>query len=154
MLSACIDRCPEHAWNAPVFNLKFSQVVFHTLFYADMYLGPDLKAFRGQAFHQENKAFFSDYEELEDRPPVKLYEKPPVKKYLEYCRSKAESVIDSETVETLNASSGFAHLPFPRMESHIHNIRHIYHHAAQLSLQLRANHDINTPWCKTGWSDL
>ncbi len=38
-LSACIDECPEAAWNAPVANLAFCQAVFHTLFYADYYLG-------------------------------------------------------------------------------------------------------------------
>src|SRR5688500_16463564 len=81
-LNACIDRCPETAWNARVANHKFCQVVFHTLFYADFYLGPDEQSFRQQPFHRENERFFRDYEEFEDRAPVLLYDKGAIKAYL------------------------------------------------------------------------
>jgi hypothetical protein len=45
-LNACIDRCPENAWNKRVVNHKFCQIAFHTLFYADYYLGPSDDPFR------------------------------------------------------------------------------------------------------------
>jgi hypothetical protein len=52
MLGTCIGRCPEASWNAPVANLQFCQVAFHTLFFADVYLGPDLESLRQQPFHR------------------------------------------------------------------------------------------------------
>ncbi len=154
MQNTCIDRCPDAFWNAPVVNLKFCQAVFHTLFYADLYLGPDLESFREQAFHRDNRDFFGDYEELEDRAPVSLYDKAPIKTYLEHCRGKASHVIAAECADTLGARSGFEHLACTRAEAHIHNIRHIHHHAAQLSLRLRIDHNVDIPWVKSGWRDV
>ena len=66
-LGACIEKCPQSAWNAPVANLAFCQAAFHALFYTDCYLGQNTAALREQPFHRDNQAFFRDYEELEDR---------------------------------------------------------------------------------------
>ena len=35
----------------------------------------------------------------------------------------------------------------------VYSIRHIQHHAAQLSLRIRLDHQIDTPWVRTGWDD-
>ena len=32
-LNACIERCPDAAWDGPIANLTFCQVVFHALFF-------------------------------------------------------------------------------------------------------------------------
>src|SRR5580658_2048832 len=95
-LHACVDRCPVAAWNAPVVNYKFCQVVFHTLFYADYYLGQSEESFRRQPFHREHALVFRDYEELQDRPPVLLYDKSWIGVYLEHCREKAREIVLSE----------------------------------------------------------
>src|SRR5262245_54079549 len=50
-LDLCVDRCPARMWNEPVFAWKFCQVAFHTLFFADYYLGPDEDSLRRQPFH-------------------------------------------------------------------------------------------------------
>ena len=59
-LNACIDRCPERFWKAPVGNLAFCQVAFHALFFADLYLGPNEESLRGQQFHRDNEHSFRD----------------------------------------------------------------------------------------------
>lgn len=76
-LNLCIDRCPESHWDAPVVNLKFCQVVFHTLFFADYYLQPsdDAQAIREQPFHRDHASYFRDYEELRDVRQQLLYDK-------------------------------------------------------------------------------
>jgi hypothetical protein len=153
-LSACIDRCPETAWNAPVANHAFCQAVFHALFYADVYLGPDDKSFREQPFHRSHAEFFGDYEELEDRPPQSLYDKESIKTYLEFCRSKAAEAIAAETADTLKARSGFGWLAFSRAELYVYNIRHLQHHAAQLILRLRIDGHADMPWARSGWRDM
>jgi hypothetical protein len=152
-LDVCIKRCPDSSWHAPVANLKFCQAVFHTLFFADVYLGHDEDAVRRQPFHGEHASFFADYEELEDRPQRNVYEKPFIVKYLAHCRDKAREVIRSETAESLGAPAGFGR-KFARAELHVYNIRHIQHHAAQLGLRLRLDHKIDLPWVGSGWREL
>jgi hypothetical protein len=143
MLAACTERCPDELWYAPVGNLKFCQVVFHTLFYADVYLCRDLNSLREQPFHREHAAAFADYEELEERRQQALYDKPFIRKYLRHCREKAGSVV-----------AGFDWLKFSRAEVHVYNIRHIQHHAAQLSLRLRQDSGDGIPWVGSGWRDI
>ncbi|MCI0637697.1 MAG: DinB family protein [Gemmataceae bacterium] len=153
-LNVCIDKCPETAWHERVANLKFCQVVFHTLFYTDYYLGQNKEAFRRQPFHQDNQQFFRDYEELEDRAPVLLYDKPSIKKYLHHCRTKAAEVIAAETTQSLSDPCGFERRSISRAELHIYNMRHIQHHAAQLSLRLRLDRQTDIPWVGSGWREI
>ena len=153
-LNACIDRCPETAWNSPVGETAFCQVAFHTLFFADVYLGQNEESLRRQPFHRENEQFFRDYEELEDRKPELLYDKPSIKTYLEHCRNKASEVIAAETVGTLSARAGFEGREFSRAELHVYNIRHIQNHAAQLNLRLSIDHNKDIIWVGSGWREV
>lgn len=150
MLGDCIAQCPADAWQTPVCNLSFDQAAFHVLVYTDMYLGPDTASFKQQAFHRENAAFFADYEEMEDRKQVNHYEKPALVTYLEFCRAKAREVIAEETNSSLEAAAGFPWLGMSRAEMYAYNLRHIQHHAAQLSLRLRFDHGIDVKWVKRG----
>ncbi len=154
MLNACIERCCDAAWNRPVANQPFCRATFHTLFFADFYLETDESTFREQEFHRRNTELFGDYEELEDRPAVRSYDKPSVRKYLQYCREKAERVIAAETADSLAGPSGFARRNVTRAELHVYNMRHVQHHAAQLSLRLRLDAKIDVPWVGSGWRDV
>jgi hypothetical protein len=152
-LNMCIDRCPEESWNAPVVNHPFCRVAFHALLYADYYLEPGEASFRQQAFHRDNPEFFRDYEELEDREPVLLYEREPVRRYLQHCRAKATRVVAAETADILRGPSGFPRRDFSRAEMHVYNIRHVFHHAVQLSMRLRIDHGEAIPWIGYGWRE-
>lgn len=153
-LNVCIDRCPETAWNSRVGNYAVCQVAFHTLFYADYYLGLNEEAFRQQPFHRDNPHFFRDYEEFEDHAPVLLYERAPIKSYLEHCRNKASQAIAAETADLLTAPAGFQRRAFSRAELYVYNIRHIQHHAAQLGLRLRLDAQQDIPWIGSGWREV
>jgi hypothetical protein len=150
-LSKCIDACPEAGWNAPVGNHAFCQVVFHTLFYADYYLGANEEEFRRQPFHRQHAGFFGRYEEFEDHEPTRLYDRAGINAYLEHCRSKASQTIAAETADSLCAPCGFARRTFSRAELYVYGIRHIQHHAAQLSLRLRIDAAADIPWVGSGW---
>ena len=153
-LGFCVERCPDALWNGPVGNLAFCQVAFHALFFTDFYLGgPDEETFRNQPFHRENGHIFCDYEELEDRVQVLLYDKPAIKAYLMHCRNKVSQVIAAETEDTLQAPCGFARKAFSRAELYVVNIRHIQHHVAQLSLRLRLDAKESIPWVASGWRE-
>jgi hypothetical protein len=149
-LEECIDRCPEEEWTAPVGNHAFCQVAFHTLFYTDYYLGENEGALKEQTFHREHADVFRDYEEFQDREPELLYERSDIKAYLEHCRGKASQVIAAETAESLTARCGFQRREMSRAELYVYNIRHVQHHAAQLSLRLRIDCDVAIPWFAAG----
>jgi len=153
-LNTCIDRAPEATWNSRVANYKYCQVVFHTLFFTDLYLGQNVEALRQQQFHRDNGHFFRDYEELEDHAPVLLYDRSSIKTYMQHCRTKASEVIAGETAEALSARSGFEWLALSRGELHVYSIRHIQHHSAQLILRLRLDANLDFPWIRSGWPEL
>jgi len=150
-LDTCIERCPENAWDDKIGQYPFNQVAFHTLFFTDYYLGRDAEALRGQPFHRDNPEFFGDYEQLEYREPVTLYDRASIKKYMRHCRQKASDVIASETADSLSGPAGFPRRDFSRAELYVLTIRHIQHHAAQLSLRLRIDADVEIPWVGSGW---
>ena len=153
MLKACVDKCPDTVWNGPVANYRFWQVVFHTLFFTDLYLGPNAESFRRQPFHLDHAAFFgdydADYEPFED-PAPRPYDKASLLIYLEFCRRKVTEALSAETVETLSAPDGFGKPEFSRAKLHLYNIRHIQHHAAQLSLRLRLDANEGICWVGSG----
>ena len=152
-LHLCIERCPDELWNTPVGRHPICRVAFHTLFFTDYYLGPNEEALRMQPFHRQRPEFFGDYEELQHREPVGLYERTPVEEYMQHCREKAEEVTAAETEETLLGPSGFPRRKFTRAELHVYSIRHIQHHAVQLSLRLRLSAGEDVPWVGSGWPE-
>jgi hypothetical protein len=150
-IAHCVERCPDAFWNARVAKYPFCQVAFHALFFADYFLGPDAESFPGQEFHLAHRTFFGDYEQLEDREPRALYDRRPIVTYLEFCRHKAAVTIAAETEQTLCAPAKFPRRNIPRVELHLRNIRHIQHHAAQLTLRLRLDTEVDIPWIGSGW---
>ena len=151
-LSTCIDKCPESAWDMRIGIYPFSLCAFHTLFFADYYLGPNEASFRDQPFHRDNAEFFGDYEQLEYREPVSVYDRPSIQKYMVQCRKKASDIVAFETADSLSAKADFERRDFSRAELHVYNIRHIQHHAAQLILRLRIDAKTDIPWFGSGWS--
>ena len=154
-LHLAIDRCPIALWDQPVARWKYCQASFHATFFADVYLQPtdDIEALKRQPFLVEHAADFRDYEELEDREPVLLYDKEFVLKYLQHVRRKAQQTIAQESADVFTGPSGFHRRKCSRAELHVYNIRHIQHHAAQLSLRLQLDGHAGIPWVGHGWKE-
>jgi hypothetical protein len=150
-LGLSVEACPAEMWNQPVARYPFCQTAFHTIFFTDLYLGRNEASLREQPFHREHPEFFRDYEQLEDREPVCLYDKPEILTYLRFCRAKVIETIAAETEATLAAHAEFDRRTFSRAELHLYNIRHIQHHAAQLILRLRLDSSVDIPWVGAGW---
>lgn len=151
MLSRCAEQCPDELWNAPVARFPFSQVLFHTLIFTDLYLRGDEDSFRLQPFHLANEALFGDYEQLQDVEPQTVYTREEIALYLNFCRQKVTDVLASAGEAELVAPAGFARRNFTRAELHVYNIRHIQHHAAQLILRLRLDSNVDIDWVGSGW---
>jgi len=146
MLKYCIDACPKSEWHEAHKDAPFSQVVFHTLFYADFYLGRDSIPFKEQTFHVKHKDIFGEYEEMEDKIPENLYERVFCLEYLAHCTNKVKATIESETSDSLSGNSGIDFRETSRAELFVYNIRHIQHHAAQLGLRIQAVTGKEMPW--------
>ena len=136
-LGQVIGTCPDAEWQKEHGDAPFSQVVFHALFYADFYLGRDSLPLKDQPFHQTHQETFADYEELEDRKPVRLYKKEFCRDYLAHCLAKVDAMLEAETMKSLMDESGIDFRHCTRMELFIYNERHIQHHAAQLGLRIQ-----------------
>ncbi|HEY1012434.1 MAG TPA: DinB family protein [Herpetosiphonaceae bacterium] len=153
-LNFCVDRCPEALWEAPVDGQPLCQIVFHALFYADVYLGFGSDGLRDQPFHHDHAASFADYEELEYRAPVLRYDRAFIKAYLAHCRAKAAATLAAETEAVLAGPSGFEGKNFARAELHVYNIRHLQDHMAQLNGFLVAQTGAEIPWFGSGWREV
>ena len=149
-IESCVNACDDDDWLKPIVNLTFSQATFHALFFCDVYLGKDLQSLKEQPFHTQHADAFGEYEELEDRQQTQSYTKNFVRLYIQHCGEKADSVIAAETPESLARTPGFDWLDFSRAEVHVYNLRHLFHHTAQLSLHLRIRSNVDTPWIRSG----
>lgn len=150
-LGHCITMCPDTTWGTLVAKYPFYQVAFHTLIFTDLYLDTDEKSFRRQPFHLANTQLFRDYEQLEDREPVLMYDRFQVLTYWDFCSSKVAARMAIETESTLCTPTTFARRNVTRAEMHLLNVRHIQHHAAQLALRLRLDSAADVPWIDSGW---
>ncbi len=152
-LGACLTTlenvmaaCPDSDWDESHGDAPFSQVAFHTLFYCDFYLSESESQFRNQEFHKANEAFFADYEELEDRLPIRLYSRASLETYLAFCREKVKSVLSALTPAQLEEPAVMRRSVFSRLELYIYVARHIQHHAAQLGLRVQLRTGQEMKW--------
>jgi DinB family protein len=148
MFNDAVIQCPDPNWAGNVGNHAFWHVAYHTLFFTDLYLGRDDESFEPPEFYREDYHFlgkkpFPPYEEVVADQP---YTKDTILEYVEICRSKAPEAIASETAESLAGPSGFFWYEVPRAELYLISIRHVQHHAAQMSLYLRKVAGIGIDW--------
>lgn len=120
--------CPEHLWDN---GTQFWYHAFHTLFFLDYYLTPDVSQY-------EIPAPF-ELSEFEDRMPSRTYTQTELLAYLDHCRAKSRNLIGSLTDET--SKNDWQNLSktmrYNFVEIILYNMRHVQHHTGQLNLLLR-----------------
>jgi hypothetical protein len=149
MLGECVRRCPAERWEERMAAYTVRQLAYHTLYFVDLYLSRGEAAFEPRELHQRGG---------DEREPVISagLSQQETLEYLAICRQKLLEALAAETEESLRGPSGFSWLSFSRGELHLYNLRHVQHHAAQLSAHLRrvepAFQDRRAlPWVATGW---
>ncbi len=151
MLGGCIDQAVGDRWLAPVGHFPFWHVAYHTLFFTDLYLSADERSFIAPALHRENYNFLGKL----PWPPFDVvsahdpYDRAMLLEYLDSCRAKARQTLPAETEQTIARPSGFAWLPFSRLELHLYNIRHLQHHTGQLAATLRREGAAGVGWARS-----
>src|SRR5207248_377901 len=124
----------------------FRQVSYHTLFWTDCYLSSSESTFELRDLHREGGD-----ERASAEPSAGLSQEQTLT-HVDFCRRKLLSALAAETAESLQGACGFSRLQFSRGELHLYNLRHVQHHAGQLSAYLRrVVEDGEWWWVKSGW---
>jgi hypothetical protein len=149
ILKQCIERCPGELWESQVAELTVQQIAYHTLFFVDFYLTASESDFTLRDVHHVG----GDESEPVVSPGL---DQQATLEYLAICLEKLRVAIASETEATLQGPSGFHWCKFTRAEMHLYNLRHVQHHAGQLSSHLRRlvpdlRDRSQLRWVSTGW---
>jgi hypothetical protein len=149
MLKLAIDQCPAELWNNPADKTKVWHIAYHTLFYTHLYLQDTEESFSPWPKHRP------EYESIGQLPypphtPPKIgepYDKESVLDYLAFCRQAVKERIPQLK---LDAPSGFAWLPFNKLELQFYTIRHIQQHTGELMERLGVRAGLEFPWVGIG----
>lgn len=134
MLRNAIVMWPEEKWEQP---RKFFDMAYHTLFFLDYYLTIPPETFAPPLSYTLLKEVPED--RIDDIFPERIFSKQEMLDFLDACRKKCKSVIDSITEE--NVQARWVEPDSPRnylmIELLMYNMRHVQHHAAQMNIMLR-----------------
>lgn len=132
MLENAMLACPEELWSDRSRQPEFWYLVYHTLFFLDLYLSGSVEGFVPPA------PFTLDELDPAGVLPERPYTKEELRGYLQHGRGKCRTVIEALTEEKARErGGGFEWIDVSGAELLLYNLRHVQHHAAQLNLILR-----------------
>lgn len=138
-LDNALNACPDELWHGRLwhepsqekfFLPEFWYIVYHALFWLDLYLTGSEEGFAPPAP-------FLLVEQNEDGPlPEKPYTKAELQAYLALCRQRCRDTIEALTDETAQRRCQFPWGEVSFAELLLYNMRHVAGHASQLNLWL------------------
>jgi hypothetical protein len=135
-----VKACPDDVWGDRSRQPEYWYLVYHTLFWLDLYLGGSVEGFAPPA----------PFTLVELDPagvlPDRVYSKSELLAYLEHGRAKCRATIEALTEEKARESCRFGWGETSFLELLLYNMRHVQHHAAQLNLILRQTIDSAPGW--------
>lgn len=140
MLENALLACPEELWGDPSRRPQFWYVVYHTLFWLDVYLSGSVEGFAPPAPF--------GLEELDPAGlfPDRTYTKEELRTYLTHDREKCRATIEALTDEGAARRCVFGWGEASFAELLLSGMRHVQHHAGQLNLILRQTIDSAPRW--------
>jgi len=148
MLEKGVVACPEKLWGDRSQNPEYWYLVYHTLFWLDLYLHGPVEGFAPPAPF--------GLEELDPAGvlPSRPYTKSEMLLYLEHGRKRCREAIEALTEEGARRRYRFGWGEAAYSELLLYNMRHVQHHAAQLHLILRQKIDSTPGWVAQTKRDL
>ena len=140
MLENTVTACPDGLWDDAGQQPEFWYLVYHTLFFLDLCLSGSVAGFTPPA--PFTLAELDPAGVRPDRP----YTKTELRVYLDHARTKCRSALAAMSEATASERCGIPWLDLSMAELHLHNMRHVQHHAAQLNLILRQKTDSAPRW--------
>lgn len=140
MLENAVLACPDDLWSDRSRQPEYWYLVYHTLFFLDLYLSGTLEGFVPPA------PFNLDEIDPAGILPERPYTKDEMLAYLRHGRRKARATLDALTDEKARQRCRFDWLEATFAELILFSIRHVQHHSAQLNLILRQTIDSAPGW--------
>ncbi|HLF34746.1 MAG TPA: DinB family protein [Cyclobacteriaceae bacterium] len=131
MIENAIKTCPDKLWDDRSQNPEYWYLVYHTLFWLDLYLSGSVEGFVPPSPFT--------LEELDPAGilPEKPYSKQTLRNYLDHCREKCLSTILTLNNDMAGRPCRLRWGVVSFTELILYNMRHVQHHAGQLNLILR-----------------
>jgi hypothetical protein len=140
MLENALIACPDRLWNDRSRRPEFWYLVYHTLFWLDLYLSGSVEGFAPPA------PFTLDELDPAGRLPERPYTKDELLGYLRHGRQKCRATIEALTDEKARQRCRFRWGDVTFWELLLYGLRHVQHHAGQLNLLLRQAVDRAPDW--------
>ena len=140
MLENALLACPDELWSDRSRRPEFWYVVYHTLFWLDLYLSDSVEGFAPPA------PFTLEELDPEGVLPERPYTKEELQTYLGQGRQKCRAAIEALTDVKARQCRRFGSVDGSVLELLLYNMRHVQHHAAQLNLILRQTTDSAPSW--------
>jgi len=151
MLANATKACPDDLWDDRSEGPPFWHIVYHTLFFLDLYLSESEEAFRPREYHTANAQFLREmpFPPYKAETPENAFSREQLLGYLAFCRAQCRHVIDELTEEKAGQQSPFEWLDFTVGDLIVYNMRHVQHHAGLLHLILRRKTGSAPQWVGT-----
>jgi hypothetical protein len=143
MLENALLACPAELWGDRSRRPEFWYVVYHTLFFLDLYLSGSVEGFAPPA------PFTLDEMNPAGLMPERVYTKQELQSYLAHGREKCRVTLAALTDERARRRCRFTWGELSFAELLLDNMRHVQHHGAQLNLILRQTTDAAPGWVAT-----
>ncbi|MFW9993768.1 MAG: DinB family protein [Candidatus Odinarchaeota archaeon] len=137
MLENVINKCPDSFWNDSKNGPPFYKIVYHTMFFIDLYLSRT---------KEERTSFTPRFSKQEDyrispenfsNPQEPTLSKSDVLDYLHDLKIKGKKRIESLTLQELINESVFEWHGSSILSSMLYNLRHVMLHIGALQVRLR-----------------
>jgi hypothetical protein len=134
-LENALRACPDDLWTARMWkeSPQFSEVwyvIFHTLFFIDLYLDGTVEGFAPPA------PFTLDELDPAGVLPERVYSKAELLSYLEHDRQKCRRRLETLTDDRAQQRCAFSWGEMSYAELLLDSMRHVQEHAAQINLFL------------------
>jgi hypothetical protein len=149
MLQQAIEVCPDDLWDDRKDGSPFWHLAYHALFFTDLYLSDDEKAFKARDDHFDKAHFLpGDYQEFGGvvATPARTFARDQLVDYAGHCLRKCEETFERLTDARALERCGFWWYELNVGEFMLNNLRHLQHHTGQLVLLLRRRAGIGIEW--------
>lgn len=147
MLENTLFACPDELWRERLWvdveipeSAEFWYVVYHTLFWLDLYLSGTREGFTPPA------PFTLDELDPARLLPERPYTKEELQSYLDHCRHKGQTTFAALTDEQAGQRTGFPWVEDSFAELQLYNMRHVQEHVGQLNMLLGQKTDSTPGW--------
>ncbi|MCB0667312.1 MAG: DinB family protein [Saprospiraceae bacterium] len=145
MFRNAINLCSPELWLSGRYPNPTWQMVYHALFFMDLYLYPHLDDCKSWEGHRKG---YQDFE----RKDLDPYTKPEVLQFLSYIDNRLESAVNG--IDLNAPECGFYWYKVNKLEHQLVNLKHLQHHLGQLQDRIRNEQGEGIGWIRDGSGDV